>query len=77
MGNYLTGYQSEARIVAFSKDKEETGFLRSSGYETYGTTLLTSSVDVNYEKDGMIYQSAMQKQPNVLSGEYYAQNNTM
>ena len=25
----------------------------------------------------MIYQSAMQKQPNVLSGEYYAQNNTM
>ena len=77
MGNYLTGYHSEARIVAFSKDKEETGFLRSSGYETYGTTLLTSSVDVNYEKDGMIYQSAMQKQPNVLSGEYYAQNNTM
>ena len=48
MGNYLTGYHSEARIVAFSKDKEETGFLRSSGYETYGTTLLTSSVDVNY-----------------------------
>ena len=25
----------------------------------------------------MIYQSAMQKQPNVLSGEYYAQTNTM
>ena len=77
MSNYLSGYHSEARVVAFSKDKDETGFLKSSGYETYGSTLLTSSIDVNYEKDGMIYQSAMQKQPNVLSGEYYAQNNTM
>ena len=69
--------RDRARVVAFSKDKDETGFLKSSGYETYGSTLLTSSIDVNYEKDGMIYQSAMQKQPNVLSGEYYAQNNTM
>lgn len=77
MSNYLDGYHSEARIVAFSKDKEDSGFLLSSGCETYGTTLLTSSVDVNYEKDGMVFQSAMQKQPGVLSGEYYAQNNTM
>lgn len=77
MGNYLSGYHSEARIVAFSKGKEDTGFLKTPAYETYGSTLLTSSVDVNYEKDGMIYRSAMQKRPNVLSGEYYASNNTM
>lgn len=77
MDNYLSGYHQEARVVAFSKDKEETGFLKNSSYETYGSTLLTSAVDVNYERDGMIYQSAMQKQPNVLSGEYYASNNTM
>lgn len=77
MSNYLSGYHSEARVLAFSKDKDDTGFLKSPGYETYGSTLLTSSVGVNYEKDGMIYQSAMQKQPHVLSGEYYADNNTM
>lgn len=77
MGNYLSGYHSDARIVAFSSDKEENGFLLSGGCETYGTTLLTSSADVNYMKDGRVYQSAMQKQPNVLSGEYYARNNTM
>ena len=77
MSNYLLGYHSDARIVAFSRDKGDTGFLKSTGYETYGSTLLTSSVDVNYEKDGMIYQSAMQKQPNVLSGEYHSQNNNM
>lgn len=77
MGNYLSGYHSEARVLAFSKDKGETGFLKSPEYETYGSTLLTSSVPVDYEKDGMVYQSAMQKQPDVLSGEYYAENNTM
>lgn len=77
MSNYLAGYHQEARIVAFSKDKDESGFLKNSRYDTYGSTLLTSSIDVNYEKDGMIYQSAMQKQPNVLSGEYYGANNTM
>lgn len=77
MSNYLSGYHQEARIVAFSKDKEDSGFLKNASYETYGSTLLTSSVDVNYERDGMIYQSAMQKQPNVLSGEYYAANNTI
>ncbi|MCC8026374.1 MAG: hypothetical protein LIP16_13890 [Clostridium sp.] len=77
MSNYLSGYHSEARVVAFSKEKDETDFLIKPDYETYGSTLLTSPVDVNYEKDGMIYRSAMQKKPNVLSGEYYAPNNTM
>ena len=77
MNNYLSGYHSDARIVAFSKDKEDTGFLKAPLYDTYGSTLLTSSVDVDYVQDGMLYQSAMQKKPNVLSGEYYASNNTM
>lgn len=77
MGNYLSGYHSEARVVGFSNEKEETGFLNSTTYETYGSTLLTSSVDVNYEQDGMVYRSALQKEPNVLSGEYYASNNSI
>lgn len=75
--NYLSGYHPEARIVAFSREKDETDFLKKGNYETYGSTLLTSSVDVNYEQDGMVYRSAMQKKPNVLSGEYYAPDNTM
>lgn len=77
MSNYLSGYHSEARIVGFSKDKDEREFLKSSGFETYGSTLLTSSVEVNYEQEGRVYRSALQKKPNVLSGEYYAPNNTI
>lgn len=75
--NYLTGYHPEARIAGFSQDKEETQFLTDSTYETYGSTLLTSQLDVNYEKNGLVYRSAMQKKPNVLSGEYYFSNNTI
>lgn len=75
--NYLSGYHTEARIVAFGGERGESGFLKQNRYETYGNRLLTSRVDVDYEKDGLVYRSAMQKEPNVLSGEYYAANNTI
>lgn len=75
--NYLSGYHTNAQVVAFSRDKEDKGFLKLDGYETYGTTLLTSTLDLNCEQDGMLYRSAMQKQPNVLSGDYYFSNNTI
>ena len=52
-------------------------FMKQADYEAYGCTLLTARLDVNYEKGGKIYRSAMQKQPNVLSGEYDADRNTM
>lgn len=75
--NYLSDYHSEARVTAFSRNREGTSFLEDPGYGTYGCTLLTSSIDVSYEMDGMIYRSAMQKDPEVVSGEYYANTNTM
>lgn len=75
--NYLSDYHAQARVTAFSRNQEETGFLRDGDYDTYGCTLLTSSVDVNYEKDGRIYRSALQKEPDVVSGEYYVNTNTM
>ncbi len=77
MGNYMTGYHSEARVVGFSQDRQGGSFLAKKGYETYGSTLITSSVKVDYERDGLVYRSGLQKNPNVLSGEYYARNNTM
>lgn len=77
IGNYLTGYHSEARVVGFSQNQQGGGFLAKKGYETYGSTLITSSVKVDYEQDGLVYRSGLQKNPNVLSGEYYARSNTM
>ena len=75
--NYLSDYHAQARVTAFASSREETGFLLGDAYETYGCTLLTSSIDVDYERDGWVYRSAMQKEPEVVSGEYYAGTNTM
>ena len=75
--NYLSGYHAQASVVAFGRGKENLDFLKKNDYEAYGCTLLTSELDVNYEKGGNVYRSAMQKQPNVLSGEYDADRNTM
>lgn len=68
---------AQASVVAFGRGKENLDFLKKNDYEAYGCTLLTSELDVNYEKGGNVYRSAMQKQPNVLSGEYDADRNTM
>lgn len=75
--NYFSGYHTQARVVAFSQNQRETGFLKAAGSETYGCTLLTSQLDVNYEQDGLVSRSAMQKQPNVLAGEYDGVRNTI
>lgn len=64
--NYLSGYHAQASVVAFGRGKENLDFLKKNDYEAYGCTLLTSELDVNYEKGGNVYRSAMQKQPNVF-----------
>lgn len=75
--DYVPSYHTDAKIVGFSQDRTQNSFLTDGGYETYGATLLTSGIEVDYEQDGRVYRSAMQKAPNVLSGDYYASNNTM
>lgn len=75
--NYISGYHSQACVVAFGDGEENLDFMQQADYEAYGCTLLTAQLEVNYEKGGKTYRSAMQKQPNVLSGEYDAARNTM
>ena len=75
--NYFSGYHTQGRVVAFGQDQSGQDFLTDQGIETYGCTLLTSQINVNYEQGGMVYRSAMQKHPNVLSGEYDAVRNTI
>lgn len=75
--DYMNSYQSEARIVGFEDENHGSGFLKGGGYETYGTTLVTSAAAVDSERDGMTYRYALPKAPQVLSGDYSAAGNTM
>lgn len=75
LDKYSSAYNPEARIVAFSRQQEDSQFLYKGDYETYGMAMFTSTLDVNTNKDGKTSRSALMKSPVVLSGQYYADSN--
>lgn len=77
LDNYMTGYTADARVIAFSTQKEESRFLKTPSAETYGLTMLTSSVPVNASRDYLLYRSVLMKTPKVISGSYDEANNSM
>lgn len=77
MRSYMAGYSADARVIAFSTEKEESRFLKTPSEETYGLTMLTSSIAVNASRDRSLYRSVLMKTPKVITGEYQADTNSM
>lgn len=77
MDNYMTGYTADARILAFSTDKEDSQFLKTVSEETYGLTMLTVSMPVNASRDRSLYRSVLMKTPKVVNGTYDETTNSM
>lgn len=77
MENYLPGYHTEARVVSFSTQQSETKFFVEDQPETYGTSLLTSTMELTYEKNGRQYRPVLMNAPTVISGGYQASANAM
>ncbi len=77
MDNYMSSYTADAKVIAFSTQKEGSSFLKGDSAETYGITMLTSSIVVNASQDSRIYRSVLMKTPVVVTGNYDAKTNTM
>lgn len=77
LDSYLSGYSADARVIAFSTEKEERQFLQETTAETYGLTMLTSNIAVNASRNRSLYRSVLMKTPTVISGSYTAANNSM
>lgn len=78
LDNYMTGYTADARIVAFGPDKTDSQFLQTgSRCETYGLTMLTSTLELNNKDDGSLYRSVLMKKPSTITGSYSAATNTI
>ena len=77
LDNYLNGYTADARVIAFSTQKEESQFLKNPSEETYGITMLTQTIPVNASRDRSIYRSVLMKKPKVMGGSYDAETNSM
>lgn len=70
-------YVPDARLIAFRPNKNEADFINGGNYITEGLTMITASVTVNRERDGRIYRSALEQEPNIISGNYQARFNSM
>lgn len=77
LDRYSSFYNQEARIVAFSEDQNDSQFLVKGGYETYGMTMFTSTIDVKTRKYDETSRSALMKTPVTVSGQYFADSNAI
>lgn len=72
----MNDYTPEAMVVGFSPNNEAT-FLAEGDYVTEGLTMVTAKVAVSREEDGLIYRSALEQTPQVISGNYEPRFNSM
>lgn len=77
MDQSMNEYTPGAIFAAFSPDKNEKTFLLEENPETDGLTMVTSEIDVQMEREGLLYRSAMEKNPNVISGNFNVRYNSM
>ncbi len=77
LDSYMSNYNADARVIAFSAEKEEGLFLQEEDPETYGHTMLTSSISISASKDRQLYRSVLMKTPKVISGVYHTLSNSM
>lgn len=77
--NFLSGYQYEARVVAFGVSQEENGgeFILDEGYETEGLTMYTAAVEAEHKLEGRVSRTSLERSPSRVSGSYNASDNTM
>lgn len=76
MDNFLVGYTSDAKVLAFRKDNigEKKLIPDLDGREI---SLIVGNINVdNKIGNDEIYRQALMKNPSVLSGEYYLKSNT-
>ncbi len=77
MDHALTGYQWGARVVAFSAEGEEVGFLLDKGHEVEGLTMYTALLDADNRDGERVYRTSLQNPPKVISGICSVAQNTM
>ena len=72
------GYNSGVWLVWFTGEEEAPDrFLAEEGCENDGITIYSMEMDVKQEAGGIITRSAHRRLPQVISGAYYTQYNSM
>lgn len=76
LDNSVTSYTTNARVVGIINQPEDDP-LHLDTYEVEGITVVSSSIPVYQDEDGVVYRSALMRKPTVISGSYYNMSNTL
>lgn len=77
LDEFLAGFQSDAKVVAFTKQGSSSHFLLEDKYEVQGISMVTTSIEADYEEAGRSYYTSLEYPPRVVNGNYYADGNTI
>lgn len=73
---YMKGYTADVRVIGFPATFDNTNIMLDD-IDGYGNTMVTSALSVDRRQDERVYRSAMVANPVVISGQYYAEENSM
>lgn len=76
LDSHMNEYTPEAVVVAFCPNREQA-FLEEGAFITEGLTMVTAEVEKSREKNGIIYRTALEQEPEVISGNYEPRYNSM
>ncbi len=75
--NTLCGYFSGARIIAFADGVDLVSKVSSESHiESHGLMLINAQADMTFEKEEYTWSGCLETEPNVVSGDYNAAENT-
>jgi len=80
IANNMTGYYGDGKLVGFVRQDEvekTLGFTDRIDYESYGATMVVASLPVNTKVGDEYSFSAMSTDPEVESGDYNVNDNTI
>lgn len=70
MQNSLQGYRSQATVVAFRAENAPEELSWMDRYDSFGLTMLTSTLDVDASEGRMRYRSGLLKRAQLVQGSY-------
>lgn len=76
LDSVMNEYTPEATVVGFSPNQTET-FQEGDDFVAEGLTMVTAKVELSREKDGLVYRTALEQDPKVISGNYQPRYNSM
>lgn len=76
LDSVMNEYTPEATVVGFGPSQTQS-FLEGDDFTAEGLTMVTAKVEINRKENGLVYKTALEQEPKVISGNYQSRYNSM